>query len=393
MLSTRANLRRALVAQQGLLGARLSGGTLRALAWIREHGFLPLDGSAYALASGHDLALYNRISGFQLGDFDLALYDGSHLFEHYLHVQGALPASDYSLIHNPEVVRKIAAPGSLGALVLEFLAAEGPATLRDLRAQLGAAARDARRTLGRVVHALYANGAILIRQRDGRQELYDLAERVLPQRQPRVLSVEERLRELARRTLRVLAPVTRPVWSQALNALGSRAKLGLEAMKREKGSLISHLLADREAVLVEVEDPPEWYVVPADWIAAMETPATVAAPRVSFLSDIDPLIWDRQRARDLFRFDFRRPVHLPVEGRRIATLAILYGVSLVGRISCQVSWPTQRLLVHDIAFTDPTVLDDQHFRHAFAAAVEGLAGFHEARAIEAAGPLPPRLLP
>jgi len=388
MLITRAELRRLLLAQQGLLNARIPAGAGGLVTWIRRRGFLQLDGQGRGLAAGHDLILFNRLSGYQAGDLELALCEGGQLFEHYLHVLGVLPAADYALIYDPARIAAECAPGSPGAQVLQYLAEEGPATLHDLRAcwpNLGN-----RRAISRTVHALYTGGAILVRRHEGGQKLYDLAERVLPG-QVGVSPSPDRLLTLARRALQALAPVTRPTWSQALNGIGSRAKLDVPAMKREKGRLIAELLALGEAVVVEVEAPAEWYILPANWLAGASPRPELAAPRVCFLPSLDPVLWDRQRARDLFGYQW----HWDGEQRRFpgTSLAILYGEALVGQLEPQMSWPSQRLLIQALHLAEPRLAEDSGFRAAFGLALAELAGFHGAREIRASGPVPPRLLP
>ncbi|MDI7278202.1 MAG: crosslink repair DNA glycosylase YcaQ family protein, partial [Anaerolineae bacterium] len=154
---------------------------------------------------------------------------GGQLFEHWLHLPGALPASDFALIHDPEKAAAASEPGSPGALVLEFLAEHGTASVRELQAHLRQHGWMHRRSIARAVHELYASGAILIRRREGSLESYDLARRVLPTRADEVLPTEERLRGLARRALHVLAPVTRSTLSQVLNSIGLRSRLDLAA--------------------------------------------------------------------------------------------------------------------------------------------------------------------
>jgi len=395
MLTTRAALRQFLLERQGLLGERLSGGTGSAVAWVRRQGFLPLDLRAHALVPSHDIVLLDRVSDYHAGDLDMALYDGTQLFEHCLHVPGALSAGDYALIYDPGKAAAASRPGSIGSLICEFLATEGPAALREVQAHLRRLGNGGRRAVARAVHDLYSSGAILIRHREGSQEFYDLAERVLPLARPEALPVEERLRALARRAFHVLAPVVRANWCQVLSAIGSRSRLDLVAMKREKSRLVAEMLAEGEAAQVRVEDPPEWYLLPATWLPALERRQAFASPRVSFLSPLDPVVWDRRRARDLFGFDWRQQAYVPTAERRPSAanaLPILYGQALVGRFEPQMSWSSERLIVHGVQLDDQSLLEDQHFRTAFTTAVRELAAFHEAREVEAAGVLPPRLI-
>ncbi len=395
MQATRADLCCLLLTQQGLLGQRGPGGIAGAVAWVRRQGFLVLEPEARAFVPGHDLTLYNRVSGYQAGDLEAILYGGGALIEHYLHVLGALPAQDYALIYDPERAARASQPGSIGAQVLACLEAEGPCTLRDLHEHLRQS-HDGRRALSAAVHELHAAGALLVREREGTQVTFDLASRVLGSEVPPLPATEERLQALARRALRVLAPVTRTTWAQVLNSMGTRGGLGLAALKREKSRLIAELMAAGEAVALDVSGLPYAYIVPADWLSAGAGQTATPAPRVSFLSPLDPVTWDGQRARDLFGFDVRQQAFRPtLRESRFATpaLPILFGQALVGRLEVQMHWAEERLMVHGIHLEGQVELASGHFRAAFGAALQDLAGWLGAREIRAAGPVPPRLLP
>jgi uncharacterized protein YcaQ len=395
VLTTRAKLRDLLLRKQGLFGSRLSAGPEGAVTWVRRQGFLPLELRAHALAPSHDIALFDRISGYQPGDLDLALYDGAQLFEHFLHVPGALPARDHALIYDPERAEASARPGSPGSLVLEYLRTQGPAALKEIQACLRDEHHCDRRDIAHAVQGLFSSGAILVRHREGNQALYDVARRVLPGAGQQVLPVDERLRGLVRRTLQILAPVSRGTWFQVLNAIGSRSKLDLPAIRHEKRRLVGQMIEDGEIVRVQVNDPPEWYFVPASWLAALEQPAEGAAPRLLLLSPLDPVVWDRRRALDLFGFDWHQAGTLrTIRQRRFSanTLSILYGDSLVGRVEPQMSWSSERLVVHGVHLSDDSLLERQHFQISFTRALQELAAFHDARDIEAAGPIPRHLL-
>ena len=60
----------------------------------------------------------------------------------------------------------------------------------------------------------------------------------------------------------------------------------------------------------------------------------VADPQVAFIAPLDPFIWDRQIARDVFGFDYVWEVYVPEHKRRWGyyVLPILFGDRLVGRI-------------------------------------------------------------
>lgn len=153
------------------------------------------------------------------------------------------------------------------------------------------------------------------------------------------------------------------------------------------------MLAEGEVIQARLENPHGVYLLPADWQQAADDPPP--RPRVALLSPLDPVIWDRQRAHDLFGFDWREGSYRPALDRRqfsAPTLAVLYGGALVGRIEPQVSWPQRRLVVHALHLTNRRLADEAHFRAALTAALHELAAFHEVDDVQPGSPLLRRLL-
>jgi uncharacterized protein YcaQ len=77
------------------------------------------------------------------------------------------------------------------------------------------------------------------------------------------------------------------------------------------------------------------YIHPANR-KQVEAAAQGEVPRskTSFLSPFDPMVWDRNRALDLFHFDYKIEVYTPAPKRKYGyfTLPILYNNALIGRI-------------------------------------------------------------
>jgi uncharacterized protein YcaQ len=64
------------------------------------------------------------------------------------------------------------------------------------------------------------------------------------------------------------------------------------------------------------------------------TAGTLPLPRTTLLSPFDPITWDRDRARELFDFDYTIECYTPAPKRKYGyfTLPILHGDALVGRL-------------------------------------------------------------
>jgi uncharacterized protein YcaQ len=156
--------------------------------------------------------------------------------------------------------------------------------------------------------------------------VYDLRERVLPGWEDSGLpSSEELLRTLALRSVCALGIAT-PAW---VPDYFRQPKKGMPA--RLEG------LA-REGLLLQVE------------VEGFEGPAYIHPERVdlvekaasgdlepaltTLLSPFDPLVWDRQRASELFGFDYKIECYTPAAKRRYGyfSLPILHRGRLVGRL-------------------------------------------------------------
>jgi uncharacterized protein len=136
------------------------------------------------------------------------------------------------------------------------------------------------RKMGLMLECLSARGEVAVVGRQGKQRVWDLAERWYPETETLPLAKARRLYEEKR-----------------FRALGVRL---------ERGRLVAHS---------EAEDGP----VPA---------------RTTFLSPFDRLVHDRARTEALWSFRYRLEMYVPVAKREYGyyVLPILHGDRLVGRI-------------------------------------------------------------
>lgn len=148
--------------------------------------------------------------------------------------------------------------------------------------------------MGQLLEFLAARGEVAVARRDGNERVWDLAERVLPVDAP-VLDAAEAERLRAERRLRSLG-IARP----RVGGLG---------------------------VPVEVEDAP------GAWVADPELLERPFTGRTAVLSPFDRLVYDRQRALDLFGFEYKLEIYVPPARRRWGyyVLPVLVGDRLVAR--------------------------------------------------------------
>ena len=164
---------------------------------------------------------------------------------------------------------------------------------------------------GRMLEVLCLRGEVAVAGRQGRTRVWDLAERVYPEDLFRPPPEEARRLRDERR-------------------LGS---LGIARAKPMRSPGEPSPIGDigLEAVVDGVVGT--WRVDP-DAYAALEEPFR---GRTAFLSPFDRLVYDRDRAVDLFGFDYTLEMYKPAAQRRWGyfALPILYGDQLVGKLDAK----------------------------------------------------------
>ena len=178
-------------------------------------------------------------------------------------------------------------------------------------------------------------GEVVTTGREGRDRLWDLAERVFPD----TTSVPS-------------AQAVRRRDERRLRALGIARARGTECPiePNDVGD------AGEPAVVEGVAG--EWRVDPEQLGRSFDG-------RAALLSPLDRLVYDRQRMVDLFEFDYALEMYKPAEQRKWGywALPVLYGDRLVGKVDATTNKKTRALRVD-------AVHEDVRFTKAMAAAVD-----------------------
>ncbi|HET6168014.1 MAG TPA: crosslink repair DNA glycosylase YcaQ family protein [Marmoricola sp.] len=187
------------------------------------------------------------------------------------------------------------------------------------------------RNVTRMLEAMMMRGEVAISGRVGRERLWDLPERVYPSG-VEVPSPEDALQT---RNLR------------RLQALGI-------ARRRTTAMPLEPIDVGDTGVVAEVEGVKgQWQVDPQ----AVERADEELAGRTALLSPFDRLVYDRQRALELFDFEFTLEMYKPAEKRRWGyfALPVLHGDRLVGKVDAKADRTASVLRVfaihQDVRFT------------------------------------------
>jgi uncharacterized protein len=338
-LSLSAAQARALhLAAQGLLvppaGQATRAGLLRAIARME---LLQID-TIHVVARSPYLVLFSRLGPYPATWLDEALASG-RLVECWAHEACFAPARDLLLLRGAQELRSHwamkraqrtyrAHRPAIEAL-LDRIREDGPVKAADF-------AREARTGPGwwdwkkekLWLEAAFALGHLLVARRETFHRVYDLAERVQPAAGaplPARVEVERALRE---RSVRALG-VTRARWVHDYFRVRPRLR------DRDLGALLD----DGAVVEVEVEgwDSPGYVHRDHLPLARRVASGRLVATRTALLSPFDPVVWDRERAGELFGFDYRLECYVPAPRRKHGyfVLPVLHRGKLVGRLDAK----------------------------------------------------------
>jgi len=308
------------------------------LATVRRMGVLQID-TIHVVARSPYLALWSRLGDYQPNWLDELLAEGS-LFEGWAHAMCFLPI-EYYPIYRRRMLDAIQAKTWPVKWAVEW-SVENSEVIERVRAHLreNGAVRSVEfenknRPPGgwwnwkeekNALEAMFFTGEVMIARRQKFQRVYDLRQRVLPTWDDSALPTsEEARRTLTLRSVHALG-VALPAWVP-------------DYFRQPKTGIPEQLetLAD-EGLLkrVEVEgfEGPA-YVHPDRYSLIEEVASSSRNPTLTtVLSPFDPLVWDRQRARELFDFDYTIECYTPASKRRFGyfTLPILRQGQLIGRL-------------------------------------------------------------
>jgi uncharacterized protein YcaQ len=366
----------------------------------------------------HDLVLLARVAGYRREWTDTLLYEDRLLFEAYNKGLSLLPSTElpwyrltwdrHRVTHEAAAFREHAA---LVAELLERITRDGPLSATDVepRAAIEWYWRPTNQVRA-LLEALAESGILGLARRDGNRRVYDLAERLFPeqllaerrperdQRRHRLLSRYRAHGLLGRSGSAELWLGTAPSVLPADSPPGTARRAELLEELIEAGSLfpvtIEGLRGDRFVLAEELPilTAAQEAVAEEAGGAALATgtpngarPGATSVPRpggadpgVAFLAPLDPLVWDRQFLRTLFKFEYVWEVYVPAIRRRWGyyVLPILFGDRLVGRIEPRIDRKAQTLRVLGLWWEDGfDPVAERGFVAAFSDALEAHRSF------------------
>jgi uncharacterized protein YcaQ len=301
----------------------------------------------------HDLILWPRVAGYSPDKLATALYsEPRQAFEYYFPNLCAMPIQEY-----PYFVRsmraRVNAPGRWHALsaeesevadiLLARMWAEGPIRTRTNGNEHGHTMSGwgtRTRVATRVLEKLWLQGHVVVARREGFERWFHRADLVFPE------------------------------------LVGLHAdETKLPTVEEEKQFLTRKRLRSRRLFKVLIQDISQpWFILEED-LPAMErhqqSSVTNLSTEAVLLAPLDPLIYDRNRSRTLFSFEYTWEVYVPQAKRRWGyyALPILCGDRLIGRVDPKIDRKTGTLYLISLlleAGTDPDAVTESLLIRLFA---------------------------
>jgi uncharacterized protein YcaQ len=286
-----------------------------------------------AIVRSADLVAWSRLgAAYEPSDMVFALETERSLVEHVTFIR---PMDDIG-IHlsvadewlHPSTVTWVGANARFRERLLAQLRDEGPAPAaalpNDPEVPYASTGWNDDKNAHRMLEVLCLRGEVAVAGRQGRSRLWDLAERVYPADLYRPEPAEARRLRDERRLASLGIARARPMRSPGEpSPIG---ELGLPAV---------------------VEGLTGTWQVDPDAYASLEEPFV---GRTAFLSPFDRLVYDRDRAQELFDFDYVLEMYKPAAQRRWGyfALPILLGDRLVGKLDAKADRKAGVLRVHAV---------------------------------------------
>ena len=359
--------RRLALAKAGLLKPRWTGLTdtagrgsmnRRTVAHdiIRRFGYLQLDTVSIAGARSHSLVLLSRLRGLPSEFGEQLLKPGEPLFEYWGHEASWMPIELYPVFafrrrgmgQGSWWKRMMEGNRTLARQLVKRIKEEGPLKSADLEGKDGGG-WWAHKPAKRVAVALWTSGELAISERSNFHRTFDLAERVIPERYRKErVSRRDALRELMRIALEghgwATTGTLASTWrfrnirkdlDRALSELQEAGGLTWCTLKTDEGREIKGWISPKDLEL-------------AERLRGIRPNKTSGI----LLSPFDPVLWDRKRVTQLFRFDQILEIFKPAPERKYGyfCLPVLAGESLIARVDLKADRANGRLHVFSRRF-------------------------------------------
>ncbi len=360
---------------------------------IRQLGYVQID-TISVVNRAHHQTLWTRCNSYNENQLDQLQAGERKIYEYWAHAMAYLPMEDFR--YSLPRMKNFQNPNSRWAKhslvkckhiindVYERIGQEGPLGSKDFKNEDGKKSGEwwDWKPAKLALELLYWQGKLMVSERNKFQKIYDLTERVLPD------------------GIDLTFPDTNEmacfVISGALKSMGLANKKEIMKFMQPSASRDSDLtLVDKQHIehcLLEMQEEKEIKKVGVEGIEGnyymlnenqtSENFDNISQPTLHFLSPFDNLIIQRERAKQLFDFDYSLECYVPEPKRKFGyfVFSILFGDKLVGRFDPKADRKNKTLILKNLYFENGFECND-HFIHLFVQRLMQFAAFHNCEKI------------
>lgn len=339
-------------------------------------GAIQID-SVNVLARAHYLPTFSRHGPYRMDALDELAYDKRELFEYWGHAACLLPVDMYPLMRwrmerQREAWKKDGSDSAFVEAVYKEVADRGPIAAGELSFAGRSTGPWWGWSRGKVaVEILLAQGRLAIAGRRRFERLYDLTERVLPQRvldAPRIAERDAK-KELFVRAARAMGVGTARDIAQYfhVDAWWDRRSLNGRVRPPNLQELFDELAAEGRLQVARVEG----WKRPGYMVPDARIPRAVDAR--ALVSPFDPIMWERKWAKAVFDFDYQIEIYVPAPKRVYGyyVLPFLMGDRFAARVDLKADRKTSTLVVQ--AAHKEAGLDSRRVAESLVAELQSLA--------------------
>lgn len=313
-------------------------------------GAIQID-SVNVLARAHYLPTFSRYGPYPASALDELAYDKRELFEYWAHAACLLPVDMYPLMRwrmerQREAWKKDGAESAFVEAVYKEVADRGPISAGEVSIAGKSTGPWWGWSRGKVaVEILLAQGRLAIASRRRFERLYDVTERVLPQRvlDAPMIAEREAKKELFVRAARAMGVGTARDIAQYfhVDAWWDRRSLNGRVRPPNLQELFDELAAEGRLLVVRVEG----WKRPGYMVPDARIPRAVDAR--ALVSPFDPIMWERKWAKAVFDFDYQIEIYVPAPKRVYGyyVLPFLMGDRFSARVDLKADRKSSTLIV------------------------------------------------
>ncbi|MGF1766923.1 winged helix DNA-binding domain-containing protein [Enterovibrio makurazakiensis] len=366
---TKAEARKLILLSQGFSPSktRLSDCD-KTLSVIERLGYVQID-TISVVQRAHHHVLWSRNADYCFNHIP-QLLARKKVFEYWAHAASFLPMKDFrftlprkAAIKSGEHKHWYSKDHTMMDAILKRIEDEGPLMAKDFdspsRKRQGWGTKPAKQAL----ENLYMQGELMVPRRESFHKVYDLTERVLPEKINMTPPSEQEY--------------GRYLVLNYLNAHGvgtvQEMTYLLKGVKTLVASTLNELCDEGSIQKIKIDGSPYFAATASLSLLSRR----LNRKQAKILSPFDSLVIQRKRASVLFDFDYLIECYVPEPKRKFGyfSLPILWNGELVARADCKAD-KTKSMLVVNHLYLEPSVRRSEAFMPAFEDELQSFAAFN-----------------